>query len=645
MKEKKLFDNLDLVETLAKRFSSYYTGDVTSSKILTFLYQFDEPDIDGVLKLLTNINFLSKNKLHHLIKKCLDFCQLDNDENYIISALGDLHDSSSLFTYEIFKEKFSDESETLKHIFNASDLGKVLVENKPKKVAFFDDNITSGTQVYQFFTELILGAERPEMVKTVLSKDQLTILQKSTIYLCYAIELSEQAQQTVDKIKAEFDVEIKLVSAIKDYNNYLSYESPFIETKKESQNLRKCIRKISRSLYKDREWNTNTVYDRLEGYGNLGKLTVFNHNIPKSLVPIFWKTGKYNNKMWYPLFPERSEVKKIEKIDFTNQKISKEYLKSIILGKSFKSTYQEDTLKEKIDQLNYRELISSGSSIIIKAGNLHLAILQMRPFTSIEKNIAVGQIISKSEEIKIEVFNFKDDIYEQEYIDILEAEKINRFEQYNYFLSKEGIAVNGLNIGFLNDADLKGEYNLYVIYTKDQFDKLKVLYSVRSFQDEIDITNEIVSSIKPADTDLSFESKLSVAQMMNSTAVLDNDLEKYFVMDRLAGRSSSSFQLLKFLAFRVAYSFNLALGKNIMIGLARRNTRERLLYQYFNLGFEFIGIAYYNLGTEDPIPHWVISTNIENISMLNRQYYFFSTLMEPLKNKIARDNNIYHAIG
>lgn len=80
----------------------------------------------------------------------------------------------------------------------------------------------------------------------------------------------------------------------------------------EAKFAQEFIKKIATPLYEDKEWPKDKVYYRLLGYGNLGKLTVFYYNVPKSLLPFFWKYGTYNEKPWIPLFPEIQEQKKMD---------------------------------------------------------------------------------------------------------------------------------------------------------------------------------------------------------------------------------------------------------------------------------------------------------------------------------------------
>src|SRR5690606_1086342 len=65
---------------------------------------------------------------------------------------------------------------------------------------------------------------------------------------------------------------------------------------------------------------------------NLGKLTLFYYNVPKSFIPIFWKFGYVNNKIWIPLLPETQEEKKLkiagESLDFVKVDAIRNWIES-----------------------------------------------------------------------------------------------------------------------------------------------------------------------------------------------------------------------------------------------------------------------------------------------------------------------------
>lgn len=316
-----IIENLSFLKELETRLTSFQNVNIDLIRIIYFLTQFQCYDeIKIVIALLKRIDFLDSNMITYLLKSAYD--KIDNEllSNPIISSLGGIQDSSAVICYQLLKNLFDDEEETLKKIVNIESLGSHITSDVPSSLILFDDNITSGTQLEAFFEELIIGSEKPEFFKKPLTSSNLEILKKIPIRICYAIQLSESSNHIIEKIRLKYQIDLKVYSGKVDYNNYLDFQSNVFQSIEESTYAKKFISEIAKQLYADKNWSKETVYSRLLGYGNLGKLTTFYYNVPKSLIPIFWKFGYYNNQPWFPLIPETQEVKKIttsqEKLDF-----------------------------------------------------------------------------------------------------------------------------------------------------------------------------------------------------------------------------------------------------------------------------------------------------------------------------------------
>lgn len=159
-------------------------------------------------------------------------------------------------------------------------------------------------------------------------------------------------------------INLEVYSGKVDFDNYLDYQSNTMESENESKFAREFIREISEPLYEDKNWNDETIYSRLLGYGNLGKLTVFYYNIPKSLIPVFWKAGQYNGKAWIPLFPETQQQKKMEKSNIGYNYYQLEAIKSWI------NSSPENRKAELILGIKTEEGISNEISLQIPAKNI-----------------------------------------------------------------------------------------------------------------------------------------------------------------------------------------------------------------------------------------------------------------------------------
>jgi hypothetical protein len=263
--------------------------------------------------MIRNINYLDSKKITHLIKVAFSKIEFDRNEEYIIAPLGTSLDSSALVCYSLFKELFNQEQDALNKSIEISQLEEKLLNTNLKKLILIDDNITSGTQLKDFFSEVFGHVDKPEIIKNPLSKNAIEKLRDIEIVVCYAIKLTEECEKIIEGIINVHSIRLKIIAGSTDYNNYTEYSSPIIESEEESKQAKELVMSRSLPLYKDKNWDKLKLYDRLYGYGNLGKLTVFNHNVPKSLIPFFWKSGKVEGRNWVPLFPERQELKKIQK--------------------------------------------------------------------------------------------------------------------------------------------------------------------------------------------------------------------------------------------------------------------------------------------------------------------------------------------
>lgn len=316
-----IIDSLPILNEITNKINSYQVVNIDLNRVIYFLTQFENSQqIEIIIRLLSNIQFLDSSKITHLLKKAYKKIEPELLEKPLISSLGGIQDSSAVVCYQLLKQLFDSEKDTLNSIVDINSIGKYIEENETSVIILFDDNITSGTQLYDFFTELIKGKDKSEFFKNPITSEQYEILKQIPIRICYAIQLSEKSNEIIDKIKREFSLDLKIHVGKVDYDNFLEYGSNIMCSEDEENFSKKFIKEISTVLYEDKKWSTETVYSRVLGYGNLGKLTVFYYNVPKSLISIFWKFGFYKNKPWFPLFPETQEQKKIiksgEEFDF-----------------------------------------------------------------------------------------------------------------------------------------------------------------------------------------------------------------------------------------------------------------------------------------------------------------------------------------
>lgn len=180
--------NANQIRELSQRFSSYYSDDITVEKTIAFLLQFETyENIMFAFKLFSNINFLTSRKITYVIKSA--FAKIsDNDKlDPLIAPLGTSQDSSALVCYSLFKDIFEDESKILNCIIEVTQLEIELNNRNPSSIIFIDDNITSGTQLKDFFKELLEGGTNPELISNPLTPQNVKKIKEIPIYICYCI--------------------------------------------------------------------------------------------------------------------------------------------------------------------------------------------------------------------------------------------------------------------------------------------------------------------------------------------------------------------------------------------------------------------------------------------------------------------------
>jgi hypothetical protein len=360
-----IIKNIPFLVTFISKVNSYQVIKIDLERVVYFLSQFESYDrIKIIIKLIDKIDFIDSGRMTYLLKKAYDKVPDELTKNPLISSLGSIQDSSSVVCYQLLKNLFENEENTLNLTSDVNSIGINIESNVPSSIIFFDDNITSGTQLLNFFEELIDGKVNAEQVKTPLTKVQFDVFKKIPIRVCYAIQLAEESNKIINDLREKYKLDIEVYSGKIDFNNYLDYQSNTMESESESKFAREFIREISEPLYEDKNWNDATIYSRLLGYGNLGKLTVFYYNIPKSLIPVFWKSGQYNGKTWIPLFPETQQQKKMEKSNIIFDYYQLEAIKSWI------SSTPENRKAKLILGIKTEDGISNELSIQIPTKNI-----------------------------------------------------------------------------------------------------------------------------------------------------------------------------------------------------------------------------------------------------------------------------------
>lgn len=315
-------DNRATLEDLESKFKTYYTNNLNLRSIIFWLLQF--PDLESVrhsIGLLKEINFVPEPKLIDLLLVAIQNISWFKDHSYIC-PFGSFEDSASQVSYGLFKKLFVDDNDQKARAISLSEITSWLASTPSKKLIFVDDNLTSGIQFVEFM-------ESPAFQPLLTDKD----LQ---IALCVALELSD-GRQRIDVFAKSHGLNIQVSSGYQATSKFLEFGHSFWPNRQSCESYRQTLAAISREILADKNWPPEKLEDRLIGYGNLGNLTVFPHNVPKSLVTPLWKYGTYNKRPWIPLFPERDQFERMRKEKVEHDLANKFVVDQIINGQFSKA--------------------------------------------------------------------------------------------------------------------------------------------------------------------------------------------------------------------------------------------------------------------------------------------------------------------
>lgn len=294
------------IADFAKRVSTYYTG-VSRETVILWLLQFRHPErVEDAIQLLQHVHFVDQGKLCALLSRGLQKIPPKDRSVLRYAALGRAFDSASVTSYALGKILDLSEHELAAKWMELSD--KDLDAHEGAPIALIDDNVTSGIQLCQALSELspdYIG--KREHSRFSLSPNAYHILRCTPLYAVVAVELSDSSA-TLQRFCSEHGFALTVVSGLQELAQWLEYGNSVWPSPSRAQSFRAFAELTARRLFAEKtDWSPEKLDSRLLGYGNLQKLTVFAHNVPKSLIPLFWKFGRLETGAWIPLFPERTE--------------------------------------------------------------------------------------------------------------------------------------------------------------------------------------------------------------------------------------------------------------------------------------------------------------------------------------------------
>ncbi|MBK8256213.1 MAG: hypothetical protein IPK82_26545 [Polyangiaceae bacterium] len=294
-----------MIRHTTQQARTYYTGTVDETSVTHWLLQWgDSRSIELAARLLQHLHFIDVNRLVALVQNAIGKIPAEHRQAALYVPIGKPYDSAALVAYNYTKASGLSENELTRRW---RELGELDSEEGNSPIIMLDDNVTSGTQLAQFFSEMTADyAGEREHLSRPLSTSQFSSLTKRQIYVAVAVELDD-SWQLFGKVAASLGLNIKIASGTHDGTAWLTYGNPLWDTPESAQWARERISELSRVLLSDKSWPEEKLSNRLLGYGNVPKLTVFAHNVPKSLPAPFWKFGLSKAGPWVPLFPEREE--------------------------------------------------------------------------------------------------------------------------------------------------------------------------------------------------------------------------------------------------------------------------------------------------------------------------------------------------
>ena len=272
--------NSALVRRVAQDCRTYYTGLISEDMVITWLLQFRTPErVSDALKVLEHLHFIDSTKLVILLKTAFRKVPEPAQQTALLAAIGKTYDSAVIVGYNFAKALGKSEDElTNRFVAFGTELWKQAIDEQ-KPVILLDDNITSGTQLKQVFSEMFDDHAGPrEHLKQALPHDTLSKLGGIEIHVIFAVELGD-GRNRISRFARERGLNISIWSGHQDLTHHLEFGGPIWTTEEDANHAKSTFSTIGATLFSDKDWSAETLKDRLLGYGNLQKRTVFSHNI------------------------------------------------------------------------------------------------------------------------------------------------------------------------------------------------------------------------------------------------------------------------------------------------------------------------------------------------------------------------------
>ena len=291
------------IEERLRQFESYNGDTISVSRITTYISQYPENIQDVALKMLEKIDFIDYSILKREIKKYVDYDITKRDKNIALVPLGGIGDSANHMMYNLREEI---EKDIIKlELLNDN------VVFRAEKIIFFDDNVNSGRQVLNIFSNW-LSIKLPKKIRKgnyveKLGDKAIERLKNMPIILIFCVGLEGIEEKLKNSFEKYFGIKRSNLT-IQIGKRIESNKKVFTGEKSEFKNedeLKKYVKEIGTILMNENGFVGKDAVEKAYGYNKAEALVIFPYNVPTMTLPIIWANGKVNNEQWLPLAERR----------------------------------------------------------------------------------------------------------------------------------------------------------------------------------------------------------------------------------------------------------------------------------------------------------------------------------------------------
>jgi glyoxylase-like metal-dependent hydrolase (beta-lactamase superfamily II) len=293
------------ISEMARRFQTHWSR-IDEDRIKNWLRQFgDYRSIQSVFPLLQHIHYIDDGRITELFDEFFQRMVAAEQSEIVFSRLGGAKDSTSLINYHCSKV-FAEERR--KHIVfdNVEALSRTRDADKTT-VVFLDDTIGSGNQATTIFKEWLGLTDDPLVHVHRLSPEAEAWLRRAKLAY-FALVGFREGKDLLATFLASQHIELRIYTAItmEEAAGCFDASSLIFDNPQVRLHAKKIVEEIGFQLFADHnDWTEEKRKSMALGYHSAQKLLVFSYNTPNCTLPVLWKSGQFNGKVWSPLFPRR----------------------------------------------------------------------------------------------------------------------------------------------------------------------------------------------------------------------------------------------------------------------------------------------------------------------------------------------------